>query len=97
MLAELDREHLVGREADSRLDARIASYELAAKLQVSAPEVLDVSRETPATHRLYGLDQPITEDFGRNCLVGPAIVGAGRAVRTGLERRGQRLPAPQLG
>ena len=77
MLAELNREHLVGREADSRLDARIASYELAAKLQISAPEVLDIAKETPATHKLYGLDQPITEDFGRNCLIARRMLERG--------------------
>src|SRR5437764_8024191 len=54
---------------DSRLEARIRSYELAARLQLSAPEVLDVARESAATRRLYGLDDRVTEDFGRNCLV----------------------------
>lgn len=69
VLKTLNRLHMQGREDDSRLDARIASYELAARLQVSAPEVLDLSQETDATRRMYGLDQKITEDFGRNCLV----------------------------
>jgi hypothetical protein len=77
LLAELNREHLVGREADSRLEARIASFELAAKLQLSAPEVLDFSQESPDTHKLYGLDQPITEDFGRNCLVARRLLERG--------------------
>jgi hypothetical protein len=69
LLGKLNRKHRATREGDSRLDARIASYELAAKLQLSAPEVLDISRETPATRRLYGLDDKVTEDFGRNCLI----------------------------
>jgi hypothetical protein len=77
VLAELNREHLVGREVDSRLEARIASYELAAKLQLSAPEVLDVSKESPATQKLYGLDQAITEDFCRNCLVARRLLERG--------------------
>ena len=47
--------------ATPALEARIASYELAAKLQLSAPEVLDLSGETEATKRLYGLDDKITE------------------------------------
>jgi hypothetical protein len=51
------------------LDARIASYELAARLQLAAPEVLDLSKESRATQQLYGLDDKITEDFGRNCLI----------------------------
>jgi hypothetical protein len=77
LLRELNREHLQSREGDSRLDARIASYELAAKLQLSAPEVLDISKETPDTHRLYGLDEPIAEDFGRNCLVARRLLERG--------------------
>ncbi len=77
LLQALNREHRKGREADSRLDARIASYELAAKLQLSAPEVLDISKETADTHKLYGLDEPITEDFGRNCLVARRLLERG--------------------
>src|SRR5260370_11701417 len=69
LLNKLNRDHQAAREGDSRLDARIASYELAARLQLSAPEVLDISSETDATKKLYGLDQKITEDFGRNCLI----------------------------
>jgi hypothetical protein len=76
VLGEINREHLQGRE-DSRLEARIASYELAAKLQVSAPEVLDISRESPATRQLYGVDDPITQDFGRNCLVARRMLERG--------------------
>jgi hypothetical protein len=69
LLQRLNQEHRVTRQGDSRLEARIASYELAARLQLSAPEVLDLSKETAATHRLYGLDDPATQDFGRNCLI----------------------------
>ena len=56
LLSELNTDHLATREGDSRLDARIASYELAAKLQLSAPAVLDLSGETAATQHRYGLD-----------------------------------------
>ncbi len=69
LLGRLNRKHLAARADDSRLEARIAAYELAARLQLSAPEVLDISGETAATHALYGLDEKITEDFGRNCLI----------------------------
>src|SRR6267143_110174 len=69
LLNQLNREHLEKWPGDSRLDARIASYELAAKMQLSAPEVLDLSGETEATKKLYGLDDKATEDFGRNCLL----------------------------
>jgi hypothetical protein len=77
LLRRMNRAHQASREGDSRLDARIASYELAARLQLSAPEVLDISRETEATRRLYGLDQPITEDFARNCLIARRLLERG--------------------
>lgn len=77
LLKKLNGEHLKEREGDSRLDARIAAYELAARLQLSAPEVLDISRETAATRTLYGLDEKITEDFGRNCLIARRLLERG--------------------
>jgi hypothetical protein len=77
LLNQLNRGHQAGRADDSRLEARIASYELAARLQLSAPEVLDLSRETEATRRLYGLDRKVTEDFGRNCLVARRLLERG--------------------
>jgi Protein of unknown function (DUF1501) len=77
LLNRLNRGHRAGREGDSRLEARIASYELAARLQLSAPEVLDLSRETAATKRLYGLDDPATEGFGRNCLIARRLLERG--------------------
>jgi hypothetical protein len=77
LLARMNRGHLAGREDDSRLDARIASYELAARLQLSAPEVLDISRESAATRRLYGLGDAFTEDFGRNCLIARRLLERG--------------------
>jgi len=69
VLRELNRAHLATREGDSRLEARIRSYEMAASLQVSAPEVLDISKESEETKKLYGLDDPTTEDFGHRCLI----------------------------
>jgi hypothetical protein len=77
LLARLNRAHQEARPGDSRLEARIASYELAARLQLSAPEVLDISKETAATRRLYGLDEKITEDFGRNCLIARRLLERG--------------------
>src|SRR5437867_8490100 len=62
LLKEFNQAHLKSRAGDSRLEARIASYELAAKLQLSGPEVLGLSGESPATKTLYGLDETITED-----------------------------------
>jgi Protein of unknown function (DUF1501) len=77
LLRQMNRRHQQARPGDSRLDARIQTYELAARLQMSAPEVLDISRETPATRRLYGLDERITEDFGRNCLIARRLLERG--------------------
>ena len=77
VLNRMNREHFESRADDSRLDARIASYELAAKLQVSAPEVMDISKESPATLRLYGIDDKVTEDFGRNCLIARRMLERG--------------------
>jgi hypothetical protein len=77
LLNQLNHEHEAGRPGDTRLEARIASYELAARLQLSAPEVLDLSSETQATKALYGLDQPVTEDFGRNCLIARRLLERG--------------------
>ncbi|CAN5908356.1 DUF1501 domain-containing protein [soil metagenome] len=77
ILARLNRKHQEERPGDSRLDARIASYELAATLQLSAPEVLDIADESEATRRLYGLDQEITADFGRNCLIARRLLERG--------------------
>src|SRR2546427_107489 len=77
LLKEFNQRHRATREGDSRLDARIAAYEMAAKLQLSAPEVLDLSAESEATKRLYGLDQKITEDFGTRCLIARRLLERG--------------------
>jgi hypothetical protein len=76
-LAALNRRHGESRPGDSRLEARIASFELAARLQLSAPEVLDISGETEATHKMYGLDDEVTADFGRNCLIARRLLERG--------------------
>jgi hypothetical protein len=77
LLKKLNAGHLQRREGDSRLEARIASYELAARLQLAAPEVLDLSKVSRATKRLYGLDDKATEDFGRNCLIARRLLERG--------------------
>jgi hypothetical protein len=77
LLRQLNASHRRIREGDSRLDARIASYEMAAKLQLSAPEVLDISGETPATKHLYGLDREFTQDFGTRCLIARRLLERG--------------------
>jgi hypothetical protein len=77
VLNQLNQRHLEGHAGDSQLEARIASYELAAKLQVSAPEVMDISKESAATRALYGIDDSKTQDFGRNCLVARRMLERG--------------------
>ena len=77
LLGKLNRQHSASRAGDSRLDARIAAYEMAAKMQISAPEVLDLSTESKATRRLYGLDREITADLGRRCLLARRLLERG--------------------
>ncbi len=77
LLKRFNEAHRDTRPGDSRLEARIASYEMAARLQLSAPEVLDLSKETAATRKEYGLDDKVTEDFGRNCLVARRLLERG--------------------
>jgi len=77
LLAEINQAYAAKHPADPRLDARIASYELAAKLQLSAPEAFNLADETELTSRLYGLDQSITQDFGRRCLLARRLIERG--------------------
>ena len=74
---QMDRLHQVSRPSDSTLEARIASYELAFRMQSAAPEVVDSSKETPATKALYGIGDPLTDDFGRKCLLARRLVERG--------------------
>jgi hypothetical protein len=76
-LARLNELHAARRPEDSRLDARIASFELAYRMQSEAPGAFDLAGETEATNRLYGLDQPATEVFGRQCLLGRRLLERG--------------------
>src|SRR5205807_1461852 len=76
LLAELNRKHLDERGGDM-LSARMRSYELAAKMQLAVPRVTDLSRETAATQKLYGLDGKDTADFGRSCLMARRLLEQG--------------------
>ncbi len=76
-IQQLNREHLRGRSEDDNLEARIASYELAFRMQAAAPEAIDLSGETAATRELYGLDQKDTARNGRNCLLARRLVERG--------------------
>ena len=65
------------RPHDSTLDARIASYELAWRMQSSAPDAVDLTKETEATKKLYGIGEPVTDDFGRKALLARRLVERG--------------------
>ncbi len=76
-LRELNQRHLELHRAESDLEARIASYELAARMQTSALEALDISKESAETRRLYGIDQDPTRDYGTRCLIARRLVERG--------------------
>jgi hypothetical protein len=89
LLSQLNRDHAAMHAGDERLEARVKSYELAAKMQLAAPEALDISKETKRTLKLYGLDHgkssfdkeinPVEEAdyFGRKCLVARRLLERG--------------------
>ncbi len=89
LLNELNRRHEVSRPGDSRLNARIRSYELAARMQLSAPDALDMSNEPKHILKMYGLDHgqssfptainemEETDYFGRKCLVARRLLERG--------------------
>jgi len=68
-LAEVNREHLELSGPDQAMEGRINSFELAFRMQSAMPEAQDVSQETEATRSLYGIDHPVTANFGRQCLM----------------------------
>ncbi len=77
LLSELNREHTAARSSSMDLLARAASYELAFRMQSEAPEAVDLSMETENTLQQYGIDQPMTAEFGRNCLIARRLVERG--------------------
>ncbi len=77
LLQQLNRQHAAQRPDDTKLEARIAAGELAAKMQLSAPEAFDLSRESKETHAAYGLDQKETKEFGRRCLLARRLLERG--------------------
>jgi hypothetical protein len=76
-LARLNEERRKLYPHESELDARIRNYELAARMQLSAEGVLRIQGESAATRRLYGLDDPVTENFGTRCLMARRLVESG--------------------
>jgi hypothetical protein len=77
LLTRLDRIHQRQRPGQPNLDARIASYELAARMQLAASDALDLSRETRKTLEMYGVGQQPTDSYGRRCLIARRLVERG--------------------
>ena len=76
-LNAMNREHLAQTGPEASLEARINSFELAFRMQTEFPKVEDFSNETPATLKLYGMDNPINANFGRMCLMARRFAEAG--------------------
>ncbi len=77
LLREMNRHHAGRYPENTELSARIANYETAARMQSAVPEALDLSGESAATKKLYGLDHPDTEEYGRRCLIARRLVERG--------------------
>jgi hypothetical protein len=77
LLRELNAEHRESHPGESDLAARMASYELAAQMQLAAKEAFDLSKESKETHALYGIDKPETRDYGERCLIARRLVERG--------------------
>ncbi len=77
LLQQLNKDYLAAHPGEAELEARIASYELAARMQTAAAEALDISKESEATHRLYGIDRDETREYGTRCLIARRLVERG--------------------
>lgn len=76
-MQKINRRHQDRFPADSQLEARIASAEIAAQMQLKAPEVFDLTQETASVHDAYGLNRTVTEDFGKRCLLARRMLERG--------------------
>jgi hypothetical protein len=76
-LKELNERWAVDKQDDSDLDARVRAYELAYQMQATGPEAVDLTKESEATKKMYGMDEPDLESFGRNCLMARRLVERG--------------------
>jgi uncharacterized protein (DUF1501 family) len=77
LLGRLNKEYAADKPEDTELAARLNSYELAYRMQSSAPEAVDLSKETEATKKLYGIDEEATRKYGTLCLMGRRLVERG--------------------
>jgi uncharacterized protein (DUF1501 family) len=77
VLNDLNAAHLRRHPRNAELQARVRHFELAAEMQTAVPEVLDISKESEATRRLYGLDNPRSAEYGKRCLLARRLVERG--------------------
>lgn len=77
LIRALNQEHSAKRPTQPDLAARINSFELAYRMQMAAPEAMDIGRESAETHKMYGLDKPECETFARQCLIARRLVERG--------------------
>jgi len=77
LISKLDQLHKSERPGQTILDARISSYELAARMQIAATDALDVNQEPLAVREAYGIGQPQTDSYGRRCLIARRLVERG--------------------
>lgn len=77
LLRGLNATHLRGYPGNAELEARLGHYELAARMQTAVPDVLDLSHESEATRKLYGIDNPKSAEYGKRCLLARRLVERG--------------------
>ena len=92
----LNEAHRAARIQESQLNARIASFELAFRMQAQAPEAFDITRESEMTQRLYGIGDPVTEHFGKQCLLARRLVERGVRFVQLFHTRSSKASACQL-
>ena len=77
LLNEFNRGHLKQHPGNSELEARMTDFEVAARMQTVVPELLDLSGETAATRKMYGLDNPATAEYGSRCIIARRLIERG--------------------
>lgn len=77
VLNELNAAHLRRHPGNAELEARLSHFELAAQMQTAVPDVLDISKETEETKKLYGMDKPASAEYGKRCLLARRLVERG--------------------
>lgn len=77
LLATLNQSHASRHPEHTELAARMDNYEMTFRMQMQVPEILDIEKETESTRQMYGLDDPLTKEFGRRCLLARRLVEQG--------------------